>query len=94
MRPSTKTYAPGSATSCHKPARVNSWHGKPRPTAPIAATDGWRDYTDDQIALLDHLGVDRFHVAGMCIAGSFIMGLVEGRPRTDRFGRHDAADRV
>ncbi len=46
-------------------------------TAPIAATDGWQDYTDDQVALLDHLGIDRFHAAGMCIGGSFIMGLVE-----------------
>ena len=51
-----------------------------RSTAPIAATDGWRDYTDDQVALLDHLGVDRFHAAGMCIGGSFIMGLVEAVP--------------
>ena len=49
-------------------------------TAPIAATDGWRDYTDDQVALLDHLGIDRFHAAGMCIGGSFIMGLVEAVP--------------
>jgi len=49
-------------------------------TAPIAATDGWRDYTDDQIALLDHLGVDKFHAAGMCIGGSFIMGLVGAVP--------------
>ena len=49
-------------------------------TAPIAGTDGWRDYTDDQVALLDHLGVDRFHAIGMCIGGSFIMGLVEAVP--------------
>lgn len=32
---------------------------------------------DDQLALMDHLGIDRFHVAGMCIAGSFIMGLID-----------------
>lgn len=49
-------------------------------TAPITATDGWQDYTADQVALLDHLGVDRFHAAGMCIGGSFIMGLVEAVP--------------
>ena len=42
-------------------------------TAPIAATDGWRDYTVDQVTLLDHLGIDRFHAVGMCIGGSFIM---------------------
>ncbi len=49
-------------------------------TAPITGADGWGDYTDDQVALLDHLGVDRFHAAGMCIGGSFIMGLVGAVP--------------
>lgn len=49
-------------------------------TAPITGGDGWRDYTADQIALLDHLGVERFHAAGMCIGGSFIMGLAEAVP--------------
>ena len=42
--------------------------------SPIRATDGWHAYTEDQIALLDHLGVSRFHVAGMCIGGSYVMG--------------------
>ena len=49
-------------------------------TAPITGGDGWREYTADQIALLDHLGVERFHAAGMCIGGSFIMGLAEAVP--------------
>jgi pimeloyl-ACP methyl ester carboxylesterase len=49
-------------------------------TAPITGEDGWRDYTADQVALLDHLGVERFHAAGMCIGGSFIMGLAEAVP--------------
>lgn len=49
-------------------------------TAPISGTDGWRDYRDDQIGLLDHLGIDRFHAAGMCIGGSFIMELVHAVP--------------
>ena len=49
-------------------------------TAPITGGDGWRDYTADQIALLDHLGVERFHAAGMCTGGSFIMGLAEAVP--------------
>jgi pimeloyl-ACP methyl ester carboxylesterase len=49
-------------------------------TAPIAATDSWHVYTDDQLKLLDHLGVDRFHVAGMCIGGSYIMGLIDRAP--------------
>ena len=51
-----------------------------RSTAPIKDIDGWRVYTNDQVSLLDHLGVDRFHVAGMCIGGPFIMGLVDAVP--------------
>lgn len=51
-----------------------------RSKAPIRATDGWRVYTEDQLALLDHLGVSRFHVAGMCIGGSYIMGLIQAAP--------------
>ena len=49
-------------------------------TAPIRATDGWQVYTEDQLALLDHLKVDRFHVAGMCIGGPYIMGLIQAAP--------------
>jgi pimeloyl-ACP methyl ester carboxylesterase len=49
--------------------------------APVRATDSWHVYTEDQLALLDHLGVDRFHVAGMCIGGPYIMGLIEAAPQ-------------
>jgi pimeloyl-ACP methyl ester carboxylesterase len=49
--------------------------------APIRATDSWHVYTKDQLALLDHLGVDRFHVAGMCIGGSYCMGLIQAAPQ-------------
>ncbi len=49
-------------------------------TAPITGSNGWQTYLDDQIGLLDHLGVDRFHVAGMCIGGSFIMQLARAIP--------------
>lgn len=50
-------------------------------TAPIRATDGWHVYTEDQLALLDHLDVDRFHVAGMCIGGPYCMGLIQAAPQ-------------
>lgn len=48
--------------------------------APISASDGWSTYTTDQLALLDHLGVDRFGVLGMCIGGSFIASLLRTAP--------------
>jgi pimeloyl-ACP methyl ester carboxylesterase len=51
-----------------------------RSTAPIAAGDGWPTYTTDQLSLMDHLGVDRFAVAGMCIGGSYIMALIDAAP--------------
>lgn len=48
-----------------------------RSVAPIRTTDSWHVYTEDQLALLDHLGIDRFHVVGMCIGGPYIMGLIQ-----------------
>jgi pimeloyl-ACP methyl ester carboxylesterase len=49
--------------------------------APIRATDSWHVYAEDQLALLNHLGVNRFHVAGMCIGGSYSMGLIKADPQ-------------
>jgi pimeloyl-ACP methyl ester carboxylesterase len=51
-----------------------------RSTAPVAADDGWATYTADQLALLDHLDVDRCHVVGMCIGGPYIVGLLRAAP--------------
>lgn len=55
-----------------------------RSTAPVSADDGWHVYTRDQLALLDHLGVEGFHVAGMCIGGPFCMGLAAAVPQRVR----------
>jgi pimeloyl-ACP methyl ester carboxylesterase len=44
---------------------------------PLDVGDPWGSYADDQLALLDHLGVDRFLVMGCCIGGSFILKLAE-----------------
>jgi pimeloyl-ACP methyl ester carboxylesterase len=52
--------------------------GKSR--APVTASDGWRTYTEDHLALLDHLAVDRCHVLGGCIGGSFGLGLIAAAP--------------
>jgi pimeloyl-ACP methyl ester carboxylesterase len=52
-----------------------------RSRAPIGAQDGWPSYAADHIAVLDHLGVDRCHLYGQCIGGSFIMSLLKEQPQ-------------
>jgi pimeloyl-ACP methyl ester carboxylesterase len=52
-----------------------------RSRAPITAQDGWPTYAADHIAVLDHLGVERCHLYGQCIGGSFIMSLLEAQPQ-------------
>ena len=47
---------------------------------PIEADHGWHTYTADQLALMDHLGFDRFFVVGMCIGGPYILGLTRAAP--------------
>lgn len=44
---------------------------------PVNVDDPWGMYADDQLALLNHLGIDRFLVLGCCIGGPFIMKLIE-----------------
>jgi pimeloyl-ACP methyl ester carboxylesterase len=48
--------------------------------APVTAADGWPTYTSDQVALLDHLAIERCHVLGGCIGGAFALGLVVAAP--------------
>lgn len=50
-------------------------------TAPVSSDDSWHTYTADQLGLMDHLGIDRFHVAGMCIGGPYSLGLIEVAPQ-------------
>jgi pimeloyl-ACP methyl ester carboxylesterase len=49
--------------------------------APITAKDGWHSFTQDHIAILDHLRIDRCHLYGQCIGGSFIMSLIKAQPQ-------------
>jgi pimeloyl-ACP methyl ester carboxylesterase len=49
-------------------------------SAPITGDDGWPSYAADQLAVMDHLGIERFSVLGMCIGGAFIMQLIAEVP--------------
>jgi len=48
--------------------------------APISAKDRWDTYTGDHLALLDHLKIDRCHLYGQCIGGSFILNMLKAAP--------------
>jgi pimeloyl-ACP methyl ester carboxylesterase len=48
--------------------------------APIRASDGWHVYTEDHLALLDHLHVERAHLLGSCIGPSFELALIAAAP--------------
>jgi pimeloyl-ACP methyl ester carboxylesterase len=44
---------------------------------PVEIKRPWDSHTDDQIALMDHLGIKRFFVMGFCIGGPFIWNLLK-----------------
>jgi pimeloyl-ACP methyl ester carboxylesterase len=46
-------------------------------SAPIKATDGWSDYAQDAIGLIDHLGLHSLAMWGRCIGPSFGMKVIE-----------------
>ena len=50
-------------------------------TGPLETGDPWGAYAADQLAVMDHLGIDRFLVFGCCIGGPFILKLLELAPQ-------------
>ena len=51
-----------------------------RSTGPLPQNDPWGEYIDDQLGLMDHLGIDRFLVIGCCIGCSYILKQIERQP--------------
>ena len=49
-------------------------------TGPLEIDRPWDGFADDQLGLMDHLGIDRFLVVGFCIGGPFIWNLIRQAP--------------
>jgi pimeloyl-ACP methyl ester carboxylesterase len=49
-------------------------------SGPLEIDRPWDSHTDDQLALMDHLGIDKFMVLGFCIGGPLIWNLIKRAP--------------
>ena len=49
-------------------------------SGPIPVDDPWGAFADDQLALMDHLGIAEFFFMGYCIGGPFALKLIERAP--------------
>src|SRR3979490_2368313 len=50
-------------------------------TGPVPLDDPWGAFGDDQLGLMDHLGIRQFFFFGNCIGGPFAMKLMERAPQ-------------
>src|SRR5882672_845331 len=49
-------------------------------TGSVPSDDPWGAFADDQLGLMDHLGIRQFSFFGNCIGGSFALKLMERAP--------------
>ena len=50
-------------------------------TGPVPVANPWDAFADDQLGLMDHLGIRQFAFFGNCIGGPFAMKLMQRAPR-------------
>ena len=49
-------------------------------SGPLDTSDPWGEFANDQLGVMDHLGVGEFMVLGCCIGGPFVLKLMERAP--------------
>lgn len=50
-------------------------------TGPVPTDDPWGAFADDQLGVMDHLGIDKFAFFGNCIGGPYGLKLMERAPQ-------------
>jgi pimeloyl-ACP methyl ester carboxylesterase len=50
-------------------------------TGPVPVDDPWGAFADDQLGVMDHLGIRQFFFFGNCIGGPFAMKLMQRAPQ-------------
>ncbi len=49
-------------------------------SGPLEIDRPWDSHTDDQLGVMDHLGIDKFMVMGFCIGGPFTWNILKRAP--------------
>ena len=80
-QPSAPIYPISEFTDKFRVIAIDQRNAGGRSWAPITANDGWHSFTEDHVAVLDHLKLERCHLYGQCIGGSFIMSMLKRHPQ-------------